>query len=88
MLIQDDELNFKSRESSGGDLPYTLKRELERRRIKSSRKSRFSAADSEESFDDGSNDLRLRSVTSGSSGGSYSSKRRQRRIRRPEETHF
>merc|ERR1711963_593377 len=79
----DDELNFKSRESSG-DLPYTLKRELERRRIKSSRKSRFSA-DSEESFDDGS-DLRLRSVTSGSSGGSYSSKRRQRRIRRPEET--
>ena len=87
LLIQDDELNFKSRESSGGDLPYTLKRELERRRIKSSRKSRFSAADSEESFDDGS-DLRLRSVTSGSSGGSYSSKRRQRRIRRPEETHF
>ena len=63
-----------------------LKRELERRRIKSSRKSRLSA-DSEESFDD--SDLRLRSITSGSTGGgSNSSKRRQRRFRRPEETHF
>ena len=48
------------------------------------------SADSEESYDD-AYDMRLRSVTSGSSGGSnqQSSKRRhQRAIKKPEETHF
>ena len=48
------------------------------------------SADSEESYDD-AYDMRLRSVTSGSSVGSnqQSSKRRhQRAIKKPEETHF
>ena len=51
------------------------------------------SADSEESFDD-TYEMRLRSVTSGSSGGStqQSSKRRHQRghhgIKKPEETHF
>ena len=50
------------------------------------------SADSEESFDDTS-DLRLRSVTSGSSVGSLSSKRRQRAKGLPKrptpiESHF
>ena len=86
--LKDDEI--KSRESSG-ELPYTLKKELERRRIKSShrRKLRMSA-ESEESFDD-SDHMRLRSVTS-NSGGSMQQQsrttRRQRQHRLIEETHF
>ena len=49
------------------------------------------SADSEESFDDISADLRLRSITSRSSSGSKSIKRRQRsknHHRKLEETHF
>ena len=48
------------------------------------------SADSEESFDD-AYDMRIRSVTSGSSGGSIqqnSKRRHQRSIKKPEETHF
>ncbi len=75
----DDEI--KSRESSG-DLPYTLRRELERRRIRSGRRKLFSA-DSEESFDDATiRDIAVKSRQSG-----HSSKRRQR-SRRPNETHL
>jgi len=89
----DDELNIKSRDSSGESMPYNLKRELERRRIKTSRKKSYRmSAESEESFDDTS-DLRLRSVTSGSSGTSQHYYRRRsqqnpRGLKRPEETHF
>ena len=38
IISKDDELNIKSRDSSGESMPYNLKRELERRRIKTSRK--------------------------------------------------
>jgi len=94
----DDEAvsQFKSRDSSGGEMPFLLKRELERRRIRSShRNGHRMSADSFDSFDDTSDDLRLRSITSRSSSGSKSIKRRQRSKNHlyrnqlpPDETHF